>query len=168
MITFTTTLQRFETNKESSNWTYFVVPQDIAQQMSSNRRGFRVKGKLDDYEIKQVSLAPMGDGSFILPFNKHMRKVTGKQKGDPLYVQLELDPTEPEISPDLLMCLEYESEAKTVFNSFTKAQQRSFSYWVESAKTDVTKSARIERTINGLLKGWNFPMLMSNGKPREE
>ncbi|MBL0316526.1 MAG: YdeI/OmpD-associated family protein [Flavobacteriales bacterium] len=89
----------------------------------------------------------MGDGDFIIPFNAQMRKGTGKQKGDSVLLQLDLEQEEKKISEDLLMCLAEVNENLERFLSLPKGHQNYYSNWVESAKTTSTKSDRIMKTI---------------------
>jgi hypothetical protein len=120
---------------------------------------------LDSYAIEMVSLLPIGEGDFMMPLNQKMRKGTGKGKGDTLNVQIELDPREPEMSADLLMCLEDEPKAKETFDTFTPSHQRYFSKWIEDAKTIETKTKRLTRVIDGLAKGWDYGLVLRDGKP---
>ena len=67
MITFITTIQKFEKQGEKTGWTYIEIPEAIATQLlPDNKKSFRVKGKLDNFEINGVALLPMGLGNFIL------------------------------------------------------------------------------------------------------
>ena len=82
MVQFTTTIHRFEKQGEKTGWTYVEIPADLAGQLvPGNKKAFRVKGKLDNFSIKGVSLLPMGGGSFIMPLNAAMRKGIGKKAG---------------------------------------------------------------------------------------
>lgn len=147
-VEFKAVLQKFQNMGEKTGWTYIEVPAKIANQLSpGTKKSFRVKGKIDQFTIKQVALIPMGDGDFIIPFNAQMRKGTGKQKGDPVILQLDLEKEEKKISEDLLMCLAEVNENIERFLSLPKGHQNYYSNWVESAKTSSTKSDRIMKTI---------------------
>ena len=63
MVKFTATLDRFGKYKEKSGWTFIPISSARAQKLSSHKTAFRVKGKIDDVEINQVALVPMGDGA---------------------------------------------------------------------------------------------------------
>ncbi len=140
-------LQRYERNGEKTGWTFIEIPQDIAVQMSSDRRGFRVKGKMDDYVYKQVALVPIKGGNFILPINAQMRKATGKKDGDRLMLEMSLDPSEIPLSEDLLTALASDLDSISLFESLTPSHQQYFSKWFESAKTMPTKSDRIAKCL---------------------
>lgn len=166
MPTLTCTIDKFESNKDKTSWTFIIIPASIASQIHDNKKGFRVKGKLDNYKIEMVSLLPIGGGDFMMPLNQQLRKGTGKgSRGEKLVVDIELDPREPEMSADLLMCLEDEPRAKETFDKFTPSHQRYFSKWIEDAKTIETKTKRLQRTIDGLAKGWDYGLVLRDGKP---
>jgi uncharacterized protein YdeI (YjbR/CyaY-like superfamily) len=69
------------------------------------------------------------------------------------------------MSADLLMCLEDEPKAKETFDGFTPSHQRYFSKWIEDAKTIETKTKRLTRVIDGLAKGWDYGLVLRDGKP---
>ncbi len=53
MITFTTIIKKLDDHGDKTGWTYIEVPADIAGQLNpENKKGFRVKGKLDNYAIQ--------------------------------------------------------------------------------------------------------------------
>lgn len=157
MITYTTPIYRFEKKGEKTGWSYIEVPSDIAEQLKPGcKKSFKVKGKLDKYRIKQISLLPMGDGNFIMPINAEMRKGTGKKKGAMLKVQLAEDKKEYQLNKDLMDCLADEPAALAFFNTKNKSFQNYYSKWVESAKTEATKARRIALAVSSLAKKVEF------------
>ncbi|MEK7226549.1 MAG: YdeI/OmpD-associated family protein [Bacteroidota bacterium] len=166
-VKFTATLHRFDKQGEKTGWTYFEVPADIAQKLKpGNKKEFKVKGRLDDYAISRVSLLPMGGGIFIMPVNATMRKAIGKKHGAMLKVQLEADDSAFVFNKDLMECLADEPKAKEFFQSLTGSHQRYFSKWIDSAKTEPTKTKRIAMAVNALSKKWGYPEMLraSSGK----
>lgn len=161
MISFTTIIKKFSRKGEKTGWTYFEIPGDLAQKLfPGNKKSFRVKGKLDDYSIKQVALIPMGNGSFILPLNAAMRKGTGKKVDVELLVKLEIDKSPVLLSSELLECLDEEPKAMENFNKLPPSHQKYYSRWIESAKTYETKAKRIAKAVNALLKGYHYGEMM--------
>ncbi len=157
MITFTATIYQFDKKGEKTGWSYIEVPADIAEQLKPGvKKSFKVKGKLDAFTISQVSLLPMGDGNFIIPFNAAMRKGTGKKKGAMLKVQLTEDKNEYELNNDLMECLADEPAALKFFQSKTRSFQNYYSKWIESAKTESTKAKRIAMAVSSLAKQIEF------------
>lgn len=164
-VEFKAVLQKFQNMGEKTGWTYIEVPAKIANQLSpGTKKSFRVKGKIDQFAIKQVALIPMGDGDFIIPFNAQMRKGTGKQKGDPVILQLDLEKEEKKISEDLLMCLAEVNANLERFLSLPKGHQNYYSNWVESAKTPSTKSDRIMKTIFAMEHDMDYGQMIRHFK----
>jgi len=160
-VKFTATLHKFEKQGEKTGWTYFEVPAAIVQKLKpGNKKEFKVKGKLDNYAISRVSLLPMGGGPFIMPVNAAMRKGIGKRHGAMINVQLEADDSAFVFNKDLMECLDFEPKAKEFFQSLTGSHQRYFSKWIDSAKTEATKTKRIAMAVNALAKKWGYPEML--------
>ncbi len=161
MIQFSVTIHKFEKQGEKTGWTYIEIPGDVARKIKpGNKKSFRVKGKLDNYKIAGVSLLPMGGGSFIMPINASMRKGIGKRHGAMLKVQLEEDKKPYQLDADFLECLQDEPKAFGAFNALPRSFQNYYSKWIESAKTEPTKTKRIAHAVSTLAKGMNFSEMM--------
>jgi hypothetical protein len=161
MIHFKATILKFDKQGEKTGWSYIHIPAHLAQELKPNhKKSFRVKGKLDSHIIKQVSLLPMGEGDFIMPFNATMRKATGKREGAMLEVQLQEDKTEIALPKDFAECLEVDAEAKAYFNSIPKSHQNYWIKWLDSVKTPEARDARLMRAIAALAKGWGFAEML--------
>lgn len=157
MVTYTTEIKKFTSNGEKSGWTYITVPQDIAHTLKpGNKKGFKVKGKLDNFSIAMVSLIPMGDGSFIIPLNAAFRKGIAKKIGAQLQVKLTEDKTEYQLNSFLTECLADAPEAEVFFNTLTNSHKNYFSKWIDSAKTDITRDKRIAQAIYGLERKMDY------------
>ena len=121
MVKFTATMHKFEKQGEKTGWTYIEIPADIAQKIKpGNKKEFKVKGKLDDFAIKRVSLLPMGGGRFIMPVNAAMRKGIGKRHGAMVKVQIEADDSLFVFNKDFMDCLADDPEAKEFFQTLTR------------------------------------------------
>jgi uncharacterized protein YdeI (YjbR/CyaY-like superfamily) len=57
-------------------------------------------------------------------------------------------------------CLADEPEAAAFFNSLPGSHQQYFSRWIESAKTDATKTKRIAMAINAFSKKLGYSQMM--------
>ncbi|MGQ0739483.1 MAG: DUF1905 domain-containing protein [Bacteroidota bacterium] len=166
-VQFTTTILRFGSQGEKTGWTYIGIPADIAKQLKpGNKREFKVKGKLDAHAISRQSVMPMGGGSFIMPLNAALRKAIGKRHGAMLKVLLEEDRSEFIFNKDFMDCLDDDPPAKKFFHSLTGSHQRYFSKWIDSAKTEPTKTKRIAMEVNALAKKWGYSEMLraSQGK----
>ncbi|MGC4104548.1 YdeI/OmpD-associated family protein [Ferruginibacter sp.] len=161
MIQFNATLLKFDEQGEKTGWTYIIIPAKIAKQLKpGNKKSFRVKGKLDDHAIEKVALMPMGEGDFIMAFNASMRKGTGKRKGATIKVQLQADDA-PILPPaELMECLADEPAALEHFNSLPQGHRNYFTKWIESAKTEATKTKRIALVIKTMVRKMDFGAML--------
>ena len=165
MVQFTTTIRQFDKQGEKTGWTYIDVPSDIAEKlMPGNRKGFRVKGKLDNFSIKGIALIPMGGGSFILTLNADLRRGIRKKKGAMLNVKLKVDPEGYKLNEDFIACLNDEPSAKKFFDTLTGSHRNYFSKWIDSAKTEPTKIKRIAMAVNALSKKWGYPEMIRSSR----
>lgn len=153
MIKFTATISKFAEQGEKTGWTFIVISSELAQKLKpGNKKSFRVKGKLDDFSFKQVALIPMGEGDFIMPLNAAIRKGIGKRKGAEVIVQMVADEAPFQFSKDMMTCLKDEPKAMEGFKKLSGSEQKYFSKWIESAKTESTKAKRIAQMLNAMLK----------------
>jgi hypothetical protein len=165
MITFTTTIQKFDKKGEKTGWSYIEISAAQAKKLKpGTKTSFRVKGKLDHYTLKQTALIPMGDGKFILPINGTMRKGTGKKHGDALKVMLETDESKFVMNADFMACLKLDPDAYTFFKALAPGHKRYFSKWIDSAKTSPTKTKRIVMAVNALSRKMGFPEMLREEK----
>ena len=161
MISYTTPILKFDKQGEKTGWTYIEVPEKIAEQLKPGyKKSYRVKGRLDDHIIEQVALIPMGNGSFIIPINAAMRKATGKRKGAVLDVKLQEDKKEYLLNAEFMECLEDEPAALDFFKTKSASYQRYYSKWIESAKTDATKTKRIALVIKTMVRKMDFGAML--------
>ena len=169
MLEFTTTLLRFGEQGEKTGWTYILIPEKLAQQLKpGNKKSFRVKGKLDAHPITGVALIPMGGGDFIIAINAAMRKAIRKRKGATVKVKLEVD-EKPYMPPaEFIECLHDEPKAVEFFYSLPKGHQNYFAKWIESAKTEPTKTKRIAQAVDALSKGYGFPEMIRAAKNKRD
>ena len=169
MIQFSTPIEKFGDMGEKTGWTYILIPEALAQELKpGNKKSFRVKGKLDGWAFKQLALIPMGEGDFILALNNEIRKQIKKNKGAKLSVQMAVDTSEIELSPDLMECLEDDPAAKAYFNKIPGSHQKYYSRWIESAKTDETKARRIALALKALGRQMDYGTMIREDKAERE
>ena len=165
MIQFTTTILKFGKQGEKTGWTYIVIPATLAQQLlPGNKKSFRVKGMLDKHSIGGIALIPMGEGDFIMALKADLRKALEKQQGAVLTVQLQHDTVPCKVNALLLECQEDEPAAKQYFEALPASHQHYYSKWIESAKTDSTKTKRIAIAVNALSKKMDFGQMLRAAK----
>lgn len=62
-------------------WTYAVIP-EVLQNKNNPFGWVKVKGSIDDYELKHYKLMPMGNDKLFLPVKAGIRKIIKKQAGE--------------------------------------------------------------------------------------
>ena len=165
MVLFSTTIHKFDKQGEKTGWTYLEIPADIAQQLvPGNKKSFRVKGKLDNHSIKGVALLPMGGGTFIMPLNSAMRKGIGKRQGAQLQIKLDVDTKTYELNREFMECLADEPKALAFFNTFSRSVQNYYSKWIESAKTEPTRTKRIALSVTALSRKMHYAEMIRSLK----
>lgn len=127
-------------------WTYASLPA-IAPDKKSYFNWVKVNGSIDDFEINDFHLMPMGDGTLFLSVKAEIRKKIGKQEGDMVHIVLYLNQPMEDSSDNLWLCLEDEPEAKLIFDSFTKKEQQEYLSWIDAVKT---KEGEVERIIKSI------------------
>ena len=161
MLKWTATLLRFNKKGEKTSWTYIELTPAQAQKLKpASKTSFRVKGKIDQHKIDAKALIPMGGGKFILPIKSEIRKAIGKDKGDKVTVQLELDAKPRKLSSDLVVCLKEEPAAYDYFKSLPSSHQFYFSTWIESAKTIETKTKRITMAVIAMSRKMDYGAML--------
>ncbi len=142
-------------------WTFARIP-EIKQSKKVPFGWVKVKGFIDDYEVKNFRLMPMGNGMLFLSVKAEIRKAIGKKEGDWIKVVLYADDAPQEIPEELLVCLQDEPPAYKNFLKYSDAEKKYFIEWIHEAKTDETKVKRIAKTIDKALKGEKFHIEMKN------
>jgi hypothetical protein len=161
MIKFKATIEIDSRDPDKLGWSFIIINKTLSTKLNPGvRKGFRVKGKLDNFEIKQTSLLPVSGERFMLPFNAKMRKGTGKNAGDKVVVQLEVDKAPVKISADLIACLKDDPPSYTFFKTLVPSHQRYFSKWIDDAKTGPTKEKRITMAVSALSRKMNFVQMI--------
>lgn len=164
-VKYTTAIQKFEAQGEKTGWTYIEIPADIAEELKpGNKKSFRVKGKLDSHAIKGIALLPMGGGTFIMPLNADLRKAIAKRKGAMLQVQLQEDKEGYILNTEFMECLADAPNEKAFFETLSGAEQRYFSKWIDSAKTDITRAKRITQALEAFSKKWGYAQMIRANK----
>jgi hypothetical protein len=132
-------------------WTFAKIP-EILPDKNAHFGWVRVRGRIDDFEIENYHLQPLGNGSLFLPVKAEIRKKIGKKEGDYVQVVLFADNLPTEIPEELKLCLLDEPNAYNVFLSYTNAEQKAFIASIYSAKTVETKIERIVNLIKKMQK----------------
>jgi uncharacterized protein YdeI (YjbR/CyaY-like superfamily) len=103
---------------------------------------------------------PMGEGDFIMPLNATMRKAIKKQKDASLHVQLEVDNKPKQPPAEFIECMNDEPAALAFYKSLSSSHQTYFINWINSAKTEQTKTKRIAQSVTALSKKWHYGIML--------
>ena len=132
-------------------WTFIRITDILRNE--KNRRGVKVKGTIDGFEISKYHLMPMKDGNLFLAVRLEIRKKIKKKEGDLVHVIFFTDDEPLELPEEMLLCLEEEPIALKFFKSLSQSEQKLYIQWIYSAKKEETKIDRLAKTINRLQKG---------------
>ncbi|MGY4383939.1 hypothetical protein ACVWYN_000965 [Pedobacter sp. UYP24] len=166
MVTFKAEIERFAEMGEKTGWTYVFIPQALANQIKPDcKKSFRVKGKIDQLAIEGMATVPMGEGDFILALKASLRKQLKKEVGAVLSLDLEEDKDfKIEIPEDLELCLTDEPALIAGFLKMPKSHQNWYINWLNSAKTEPTRTKRIVKIVSAMDRGMDFGEMMREGK----
>jgi len=132
-------------------WTYTEIP-GIQKDKNTPFRWLRVRGTIDNIQIKNYHLMPMKNGNLFLPVKAEIRKKIRKAEGDWVHVQLYPDNQPVEISEEFQLCLIDEPNAYKIFMSYSDSEKKAFIDWIYSARREETKIDRITKSISKILK----------------
>jgi hypothetical protein len=168
MINFKAEIEKFDAKGEKTGWSYVFIPKAIANQIKpEDKRSFRVKGKIDQVEINGLALTPMGEGDFILALKSALRKQLKKEEGVIVNLSLTFDADfKIEIPEDLEICLADEENLLAQFLEMPKSHQNYFINWLNSAKTESTRTKRIVMIVDAMIKKYDFGQMIRNSKSK--
>lgn len=131
-------------------WTYAAIP-EIVQDKHAYFGWVKVRGTIDDYEIANYHLMPMGNGQLFLSVKAEIRKKIGKNEGDWVHVTLYSQELPTVVPDDFLLCLQDEPVAYQKFQQLSESEQKTMMDWIYAAKRDDQKVERIAQTLDKLL-----------------
>jgi len=158
MIHFKAEIEKFGQMGEKTGWRYVFIPAEIANQLKPDCKvSFRLKGKIDDLAIDGLATVPMGAGDFIIAINATLRKKIKKEAGANVALWLEEDQDfKIEMPADLEVCLAEDETLLARFLQQPKSHQNYFIKWINSAKTEPTRTKRLIMTINAMEKQQDY------------
>ena len=111
-----------------------------------------VNGAVDDVEVNNFKLMPMGDGTLFFSLNAKLRNRLGKKEGDKVRIKLQEAVFPKKITKEILECFSMISDdLKVSFQSLTALEQEKILIKIYSSKTDKEKSIEINKLIDFLL-----------------
>ena len=150
-------MDRFETQIPEGEGARPVVevPFDVKKRFGKARAP--VKLRVRGTEVR-TTVAVYG-GRYYVGFNKDVREQAGIRPGDSVAVEIELDeePREVEVPPELARALDADPEAKAAFDRLSYTHRREYAEWIADAKREETRERRLEKAVAMLREGTKHP-----------
>src|SRR3954470_2091638 len=123
------------------------VPDDVVTALGSGRRP-AVVVTVGGYTYR-TTVAPMG-GAYWIPLAAEHRAAAGLRAEQEVDVDIELDsaPRTVELPDDLSAAMD--DAARSAFDGLAPSHKKEWVRWVTDAKKPETRTARIEKTVEGL------------------
>jgi hypothetical protein len=131
---------------------FVEVPFDVEKAFGSKRP--KIKANIDGAPYRGT-LVRMGSERHILLILKSIREQTGKTFGDDVHLTVEADttPRVVDIPDELKRVFKTEKDAKAFFEKLSYTHQKEYVTWINDAKKQETREARVIKTIELLKKG---------------
>jgi len=152
-----TTRQTFKTEllKGDGDTTGFVIPDKVVEALGQGKKP-KVTVTINGKFSYPNTVAVMG-GQYMIGISKERRKLAGVTGGEMIEVTLELDtaPRVMEVPADLKKALDKDKAAKAYFAMLSYSNQRRHIDNINGAKTDETRTRRIEKSVALFHEGKN-------------
>ena len=128
------------------------VAADVIESLNAGKRvAVVVTIKKHSY---RTTVAPY-NGAYMIPVSAANREAAGVTAGEMLRVGIEVDeaPREIQVPVDLAAALKRSNAAKAFFDSLSFSNQRGYVTWVEDAKKQETRNARVAKCVESLEAG---------------
>lgn len=116
------------------------------------RKAVRIKGSIDGYGFKDVSLLPIGDGKHFMAIKKEIRNAINKEVGDEVEIILQHDSSIIEIPKELIEAFEASPDGKKMFYTYSPSHQRNYVRYITESKRKETREKRAVETVIALEK----------------
>ena len=126
------------------------VPDEVVEKLGSGKRP-PVVVTVGGYSYR-TTVAPMS-GAYFVPLAAEHREAAGVQAHQEVDVDIELDPAPRvvELPDDLATAMD--DAARSAFDGLATSHKKEWVRWVTEAKKPETRTARIEKTVEGLRAG---------------
>jgi Bacteriocin-protection, YdeI or OmpD-Associated/Domain of unknown function (DUF1905) len=104
--------------------------------------GFAFRGRVAKY-----------GGQYLLGFRREIREGAGITEGDVVELALELDtePREVEVPPDLEAA--FDNETRAAFERMSYSHRKDYADWIEEAKRPETRARRVAKAVEMIRAG---------------
>ncbi len=127
------------------------IPFDVKEVFGSGRP--KVRALIDGHEYRG-SLVKMG-GRYILGIRKDIRAAIGKDVGDSVHVETQLDtaPRTVDVPPELRAALAEAADASERYDGLSFTHRREFAQWVAEAVKEETRLRRARKAVEMIREG---------------
>lgn len=169
MVIYEAEIERFAKMGEKTGWTFVFIPMVVAEKIKPGcKKSFRVKGKMDHTEISGLAMVPMGEGNFIIALKASLRKTLHKEEGAKLRLELEEDKDfKIDMPDDLELCLMDEPYLMDNFLKMPKSHQNYYINWLNTAKTEPTRTKRLTQIVMAMDKKQSFGEMIREEKAKK-
>jgi hypothetical protein len=133
-------------------WTFLPIPFDVEQEFGSRAR-VAVAGTINNHPFRS-SIMPGGDGTHSMMVSQALQAGARASAGDLVAVVMDIDKAERkvEVQEEFRMALKRAPAAREFFGQLSYSRQKEFADWIADAKRPETKSARVGKSIERLLR----------------
>lgn len=132
--------------------TGITVPPEVVESLNAGKRvPVVVTIKKHSY---RTTIAPY-NGRYMIPVSAENREAAGIAAGERIKVGLAVDtaPREVTVPEDLAKAMKKSKAASDFFTSLSFSHQREYVNWIDSAKKEETRTARVVKSIELLEAG---------------
>ncbi|MDO9485618.1 MAG: YdeI/OmpD-associated family protein [Actinomycetota bacterium] len=128
------------------------VPPEVVASLNAGKR-VPVVVTINKHSYR-TTVAPY-NGRYLIPVSAENRQAAGIKAGERINVGLTVDnaPREIEVPDDLAKALKKSKTASNFFASLSFSNQRGYVSWIEDAKKEETRTARVLKSIESLEAG---------------
>jgi hypothetical protein len=136
-----------------SAWTNLRVPAAVSKAFGKKGR-VSVCGTINGFAYRS-SIFPNGMGGHHMMVNKAMRDGAKAGQGERVRVTMAVDnaPREVAAPNDLAKALKGDAGARKIFQGLAPSCKKEYVEWIESAKREETRAARVEKAVAMLREG---------------
>lgn len=128
------------------------VPEEVVEGLGRGKRP-PVRVTINGHAYRSTIASVRGESK--IPVSAEVREKAGVAAGDGVDVDVELDaePREVAVPPDLAEVLDRDADAKRSFDALSFSKKRRLVDPIERAKTAETRNRRIDKAVGELRKG---------------
>jgi hypothetical protein len=147
---------KVEADGNNGAWCTVTLPFDVKNKWGSAGR-VSVKGTANGFAFRS-SVFPRGDGTHFMVLNKAMQAGAGVKPGEFVRVTMDVDRAERVVTvpADLAAAMRKNAKARQHFAALAPSHRKGYVDWIESAKREETRLARVAKAVERLERAEKF------------